>query len=192
MANNPTDDVQGLTDVWRRLEEHGTSIRNIEQQLTIITGRVVGFICYKYGEQVHRSNECPKRKFGNKVEQTDEVYGEEECRLDRDESDNLYEEDAFVGVIRRENMYRILKDGVRLAKEAQEIQMEVKKRIEKANARYKAYVDPRRRVRLFDVGDEVMVFLNLSPYLHDCGLGYTDKNSKATSLQVEEDDGASK
>ena len=47
-----------------------------------------------------------------------------------------------------------------LAKQVQEVQANVKNKLEKANAKYKMLVDKHRRFKSFDVGDEVMVFIS--------------------------------
>ena len=47
-----------------------------------------------------------------------------------------------------------------LAKQVQELQANVKNKLEKANAQYKMEVDKHRRFNSFDVGDEVMVFIS--------------------------------
>ena len=47
-----------------------------------------------------------------------------------------------------------------LAKQVQEVQLDVKKKIEKANGKYKEAIDKHRRFKVFDVGDEVTIFLN--------------------------------
>ena len=47
-----------------------------------------------------------------------------------------------------------------LAKQVQEIQADVKNKLEKANAKYKMEVDKHRQFKVFDVGDEVMVFIS--------------------------------
>ena len=47
-----------------------------------------------------------------------------------------------------------------LAKQVQEVQAGLKNKLEKANAKYKMEVDKHRRFKVFDVGDEVMVFLS--------------------------------
>ena len=47
-----------------------------------------------------------------------------------------------------------------LAKQVQEVQADVKNKLQKANARYKMEVDKHRRFNSFDVGDEVMVFIS--------------------------------
>ena len=47
-----------------------------------------------------------------------------------------------------------------LAKQVQEVQADVKNKLEKANAKYKMEADKHRRFKVFDVGDEVMVFLS--------------------------------
>ena len=45
-------------------------------------------------------------------------------------------------------------------KQVQEVQADVKNKLEKANAKYKMEADKHRRFKLFDVGDEVMVFIS--------------------------------
>ena len=48
-----------------------------------------------------------------------------------------------------------------LAKQVQEVQANVKNKLEKANAKYKIEVDKHRRFKSFDVGDEVvMIFIS--------------------------------
>ena len=47
-----------------------------------------------------------------------------------------------------------------LAKQVQEVQAGVKNKLEKANAKYKMEADKHRRFKVFDVGDEVMVFIS--------------------------------
>ena len=42
----------------------------------------------------------------------------------------------------------------------QEVQAGVKNKLEKANAKYKMEADKHRRFKVFDVGDEVMVFIS--------------------------------
>ena len=42
----------------------------------------------------------------------------------------------------------------------QEVQEDVKKKFEKANEKYKMEADKHRRFKVFDVGDEVMVFIS--------------------------------
>ncbi|KAF2308864.1 hypothetical protein GH714_022183 [Hevea brasiliensis] len=46
-----------------------------------------------------------------------------------------------------------------LTEQMQSIQEDVKKRPEKANAKYKEAADRQRRFKVFEVGDEVMVFM---------------------------------
>ena len=46
-----------------------------------------------------------------------------------------------------------------LAKQVQEVQTDVKNKLEKANAKYKMEADKHRRFKSFDVGDKVMVSL---------------------------------
>ena len=46
-----------------------------------------------------------------------------------------------------------------LAKQVQEVQADVKNKLEKTNAKYKMEADKHRRFKSFDVGDEVMVSL---------------------------------
>ena len=40
------------------------------------------------------------------------------------------------------------------------MQVDVKNKLEQANAKYKIEVDKHRRFKVFDVGDEVMVFIS--------------------------------
>ena len=47
-----------------------------------------------------------------------------------------------------------------LAKQVQEVQADVKNKLEKTNVKYKIKTDKHRRFKSFDVGDEVMVFIN--------------------------------
>ena len=47
-----------------------------------------------------------------------------------------------------------------LAKQVQEVQADVKNKLEKANTKYKMEADKHRRLKLFDVSDEVMVFIS--------------------------------
>ena len=47
-----------------------------------------------------------------------------------------------------------------LVKQVQEVQEGVKNKLEKANAKYKMEADKHSRFKVFDVGDEVMVFLS--------------------------------
>ena len=47
-----------------------------------------------------------------------------------------------------------------LAKQVQKVQAYVKNKLEKANAKYKMEVNKHRRLKSFDVGDEVMVFIS--------------------------------
>ena len=47
-----------------------------------------------------------------------------------------------------------------LAKQVQEVQVDARNKLEKANAKYKMKVDKHRRFKLFDVNDEVMVFIS--------------------------------
>ena len=47
-----------------------------------------------------------------------------------------------------------------LAMQVQEVQADVKNKLEKANAKYKMEADKHRRFKSFDVGDEVMVFIS--------------------------------
>ena len=47
-----------------------------------------------------------------------------------------------------------------LAKQVQEVQADVKNKLEKANEKYKMEVDKHRQFKSFDVGDEVMVFIS--------------------------------
>ena len=47
-----------------------------------------------------------------------------------------------------------------LAKQVQEVQVDVKNKLEKANEKYKMEVDKHRQFKSFDVGDEVMVFIS--------------------------------
>ena len=47
-----------------------------------------------------------------------------------------------------------------LAKQVQEVQADVKNKLEKTNTKYKMEADKHRRFKVFDVGDEVMVFLS--------------------------------
>ena len=47
-----------------------------------------------------------------------------------------------------------------LEKQVQEVQLDVKNKLEKANAKYKMKADKHRRFKSFDVGDEVMVFIS--------------------------------
>ena len=52
--------------------------------------------------------------------------------------------------------------GADLAKQVQEVQVDVKNKLEKANAKYKMEADKHRRFKSFDVGDEVMVFISMA------------------------------
>ena len=47
-----------------------------------------------------------------------------------------------------------------LAKQVQEVQANVKNKLQKANAKYKMEVDKHKLFNSFDVGDEVMVFIS--------------------------------
>ena len=47
-----------------------------------------------------------------------------------------------------------------LAKQVQEVQADVRNKLEQANAKYKTEADKHRRFKVFDVGDEVMVFIS--------------------------------
>ena len=47
-----------------------------------------------------------------------------------------------------------------LAKQVQEVQAGVKKKLEKGNAKYKMEADKHRQFKVFDVGYKVMVFLS--------------------------------
>ena len=47
-----------------------------------------------------------------------------------------------------------------LAKQVQEVQVDVRNKLEQANAKYKTEEDKHRRFKVFDVGDEVMVFIS--------------------------------
>ena len=47
-----------------------------------------------------------------------------------------------------------------LAKQVQEVKVDVKNKLEKANAKYKMKVDKHRWFKSFDVSDEVMVFIS--------------------------------
>ena len=47
-----------------------------------------------------------------------------------------------------------------LAKQVQEVQADVKNKLEKANAKYKMEANKHRQFKSFDVGDEVMVFIS--------------------------------
>ena len=49
---------------------------------------------------------------------------------------------------------------VDLVKKVQEVQVDVKNKLEKANAKCKMEADKHRRFKSFDVGDELMVFIN--------------------------------
>ena len=46
------------------------------------------------------------------------------------------------------------------AKQVQNVQVDVKNKLEKTNAKYKMEADKHRRFKSFDVGDEVMVFIS--------------------------------
>ena len=47
-----------------------------------------------------------------------------------------------------------------LAKQVQEVKASVKKKLEKANVKYKIEADKHRQFMVFDVRDEVMVFIS--------------------------------
>ena len=47
-----------------------------------------------------------------------------------------------------------------MTKQVQELQANVKNKLEKANAKYKMEANKHRRFKSFDVGDEVMVFIS--------------------------------
>ena len=49
-----------------------------------------------------------------------------------------------------------------LAKQFQEVQTDVKNKLEKSNAKYQMETNMHRRFKLFDVGDELMVFISKS------------------------------
>ncbi|KAJ0088096.1 hypothetical protein Patl1_31339 [Pistacia atlantica] len=51
-----------------------------------------------------------------------------------------------------------------MATQWQDVQAEVKQKLEQANTKYKRVADQHRRKQIFDVGDQVMVFLRKERY----------------------------
>ena len=55
-----------------------------------------------------------------------------------------------------------------MAEQTIDVQKEVRTRLERFNARYKTAIDKRRREKVFEEGDMVMIYLRKAKFLLDC------------------------